>query len=366
MRRRELLELAAGFAAASLQTGRGQDGNASPARFTSQNGILDAVLEPYIFFRQVLGRRYKLLNYNGLIPGPILEARPGDVVRLLVRNSLDHVTNLHFHGLHVTPGGSGDNVLLRIERDQSFLYLFQIPSYHPAGLYWFHPHIHGLSGAQVRSGLAGVFSIRGDFDGIGDLPEATEYDIVYQTLDYFVLDELHSAEAHVHHPPPADEPPSLVMINGVPQLDSQANVTRTLNVLQGGLLRLRILNASANRIIRLGLRTPAPGRQHLSYLIATDGHPVAQPVRIDELVMAPGQRAELLVKTDQREGRFHLMELPYSPIADFIQPSAPIARVTFEYSGTAPRELQIPDKLQDVEPRPPGAKHPVHAGPGAQ
>jgi len=48
MRRRELLELAAGFVA-SLQNGRGQAGNDSPARFTSQNGILDAVLQPSIF-----------------------------------------------------------------------------------------------------------------------------------------------------------------------------------------------------------------------------------------------------------------------------------------------------------------------------
>ena len=256
----------------------------------------------------------------------------------------------------MTPEGSADNVFLRIDRGQSFLYLFQIPSRHPAGLYWHHPHIHGLSDIQVRSGLAGAFRIRGDFDGIGDLPDATEYDIVYQTLDYFVHNDPHSEEPHLHHPSPADPPPSLVLISGAPQSETQANVTPTLKVLQGGLLRLRILNAAANQIVRLRFSTPAPGREHLGYLIATDGHPVPEPVRIDELVMAPGERAELLVKTDQREGRFSLLELPYNSIGNAIRPNAPTARVTFEYSGTAPRELQIPEKLKSVESLPPSGR----------
>ncbi|MGO7981815.1 multicopper oxidase family protein [Rhizobium johnstonii] len=70
-------------------------------------------------------------------------------------------TNLHGHGLWVSPSGNSDNVLLRINPNVNFQYEYNIPADHPAGTYWYHPHLHGSTALQVSSGMAGALIIRG-------------------------------------------------------------------------------------------------------------------------------------------------------------------------------------------------------------
>lgn len=70
-------------------------------------------------------------------------------------------TNLHAHGLWVSPSGNSDNVLLRINPNVNFQYEYNIPADHPAGTYWYHPHLHGSTALQVSSGMAGALIIRG-------------------------------------------------------------------------------------------------------------------------------------------------------------------------------------------------------------
>ena len=96
------------------------------------------------------GTRYAL-TYNGISPGPTLRARPGDVINVTLRNELDEPTNLHTHGLHVSPEGTSDNVFIMIEPGQEFSYRYEIPSDHPSGTFWYHPHHHGNSGTASRS-----------------------------------------------------------------------------------------------------------------------------------------------------------------------------------------------------------------------
>jgi FtsP/CotA-like multicopper oxidase with cupredoxin domain len=92
-------------------------------------------------------------------------------------------TNIHTHGLLVAPRYPtkkdptyGDNVfVLALNPDNgvpppdsefhsdvklgSIDYQIRIPESHPSGLYWFHPHVHGVSSNQVTSGLSGVITI---------------------------------------------------------------------------------------------------------------------------------------------------------------------------------------------------------------
>ena len=90
------------------------------------------------------GERYALA-YNGSVPGPTLRVRPGDTLRITLRNGLDQPTNLHTHGLHVSPEGSSDNVFVMVDPGESHTYEYRIPAGHPAGLFWYHPHHHGRS-----------------------------------------------------------------------------------------------------------------------------------------------------------------------------------------------------------------------------
>ncbi len=60
------------------------------------------------------------------------------------------MTNLHVHGLHVSPAGHGDNVFVHVMPGEEWEYEYQIPEDHPAGLFWYHPHPHGLTDGQVE------------------------------------------------------------------------------------------------------------------------------------------------------------------------------------------------------------------------
>lgn len=112
---------------------------------------------------------------------PTINATPGDTVRITLNNNLPaddpsckpsqgsinqphcfNSTNLHSHGLWVSPAGNSDNVLLSINPQVSFQYEYNIPEDHPAGTFWYHPHRHGSTALQVGSGMAGALVIHGN------------------------------------------------------------------------------------------------------------------------------------------------------------------------------------------------------------
>lgn len=120
---------------------------------------------------------------NPAIPfvGPTVNIWPGETFRLTLRNQLPekdsscvqpvtdpnvphcfNSTNMHTHGLWVSPTGNSDNVLLTINPNVNFQYEYNIPPDHPAGTFWYHPHLHGSTALQVSSGMSGALVIHGD------------------------------------------------------------------------------------------------------------------------------------------------------------------------------------------------------------
>ena len=87
--------------------------------------------------------------------------------------------NLHTHGLHISPKGNADNVLLHIPPGMSNTYTYDIPRNMPQGAYWYHSHLHGLTSAQVYTGLVGLLAI-GRTDG--NLPLVTENNIPIRNM----------------------------------------------------------------------------------------------------------------------------------------------------------------------------------------
>lgn len=127
----------------------------------------------------------ELRSYGGCPSGPAVFVKPGDTLRFDLINGLDkddpsclanppsglslpsgvgcfNTTNLHTHGLHVSPAGNGDNVLLNIAPQTMFPYEINIPADHPAGTFWYHAHRHGSTAVQVASGASGALIIKGD------------------------------------------------------------------------------------------------------------------------------------------------------------------------------------------------------------
>lgn len=135
-----------------------------------------------------------LRSYGGCKSGPLIEVRPGNTLRVELINNLSrndpsclgtppaglnlppgvgcfNTTNLHTHGLHVSPSGNSDNVLLNIAPQTEFPYEINIPSDHPAGTFWYHSHRHGSTSLQVASGASGVLIVRGDRPYTAPTPE---------------------------------------------------------------------------------------------------------------------------------------------------------------------------------------------------
>lgn len=132
--------------------------------------------------------KVRLRSYQGTgtsadVPfiSPMIQAAPGQTVRISLNNQLPlddpatcanakdintphcfNSTNLHAHGLWVSPAGNSDNVLLSINPGRSFQYEYNIPADHPAGTFWYHTHRHGSTALQVSSGMAGALVIKGD------------------------------------------------------------------------------------------------------------------------------------------------------------------------------------------------------------
>jgi L-ascorbate oxidase len=133
-------------------------------------------------YDQVHLRSYTGPGVNPAAPfvAPVIEVRPGQTVTMTLHNKLPadpsctaqggdvndphcfNGTNLHSHGLWVSPAGNSDNVLLSINPGVDFEYLYNLPPDHPAGTFWYHSHRHGSTALQVSSGMAGALIVRGD------------------------------------------------------------------------------------------------------------------------------------------------------------------------------------------------------------
>ena len=307
------------------------------ARLASRGGAADLELLARATPGRLPGGPATLLTYNGRSPGPLLEVNAGDQVRLLLRNGLQEPTNLHFHGLHIPPTGSGDNVFLTVPPGGSTTYAFKVASDHPAGLFYVHPHHHGHSADQVFGGLGGALVVRGDLDRIPEVAAASESVLVLK--DFASADGTAEAGMGMGMERMLGREGPLLTVNG--------ELNPGLAIPSGGLLRLRLLNASNARIYRLALEG------HRLVLIATDGGAIATPELLDEILLAPGERADVLVQGNQTPGSYRLLDLPYQRSGHGgmgqVAPAAngPQTLATLRYAGTV-APLPLPAALLHV------------------
>ena len=113
--------------------------------------------------------------YAGKTVPPVIRVVPGDVIQMHYVNDLPaqsteqcalarcaNMTNLHFHGLHVSPDSPQDDVLTMMAMPgQTLDYKVDVPSYAPPGLYWYHTHPHGESARQDLDGMSGAIVVEG-------------------------------------------------------------------------------------------------------------------------------------------------------------------------------------------------------------
>jgi FtsP/CotA-like multicopper oxidase with cupredoxin domain len=260
----------------------------------------------------------RLRSYNGELVGPTVIARPGDTLIFRLKNQLpfkpelvsDHphdrphgfnVTNLHFHGLHVSPAGNSDNVLLEVGPNQEFEYEVKIPKDHNPGTFWYHAHKHGATGIQLGSGMAGALIIRGDIDEVPAIKCAEEKIFLLQQIPYKLVND------------PYNEGQQANMVEEFPQLfepEWPALVAQGRRVTLNGVTEPRIEMCPGEvqrwRFVHAGLHNPfklrllkqvdsGVGTEELPhYVIALDGITTGRLDR-EPVELHPGYRADVLV-----------------------------------------------------------------------
>ncbi len=296
-------------------------------------------------------------TYDGIVPGYTWELRGGDVLSVDLRNHLPELgpqppmtmdrphewttTNLHTHGLHVSPSGIADNIFLKLPPGERQRHVIPVPEDHPAGLFWYHPHHHGGVCQQVRAGMAGLIIVRGDLDRVPEIRAAKEQIMVLQSIElganYELLDPIPEPTKSQAFFPRKNV---LYTVNGT--------LKPKVTMYPGEVQRWRLLNAAEGKFMSLALQ------DHDLHQLAWDGLTLAAPDPSDLVLMSSGNRVELLVKAG-RPGIYDLVLTPGSsqkPNIPGMPPSVPqsTSRAEFFCNLTGTTDTMAGTGLEDQPP----------------
>ncbi|MHB1065437.1 MAG: multicopper oxidase family protein, partial [Georgenia sp.] len=267
-----------------------------PEVLSSEAGLLRVELVAARTEVELAGRQARVLTYNGSLPGATWRVRPGDRLEVRVVNTLDQPTNLHTHGLAVSPTGNGDNPFVSIAPGESFDYRFDLPEDHPSGVFWYHPHRHGTVADQVFGGMYGTIIV----DGGEQVPTARDRTLVISDITLTAGDDVAPASS-------ADvmmgREGAMVLVNG--------QWRPTISAAPGERERWQVVNACTSRYLRIA----APGQQ--VELLGIDGGHEARPRPVEEVLLAPGNRADMLVT--MASGTGELVTLGYDRVGGMMR-----------------------------------------------
>ena len=269
-------------------------------------------------------------TYNGVYGGPVLRLRPGDVLRLTLVNHLKQATNIHFHGLEVSPQGHGDNAMHMVLPGEAWDYVIAIPKDHPPGVYWFHTHGHGFAERQLMGGLSGTIVI----DGFEDEVPATLP--LRQRL--MALKEFSSNAKGQLNAVPKPFNGQIKTINGqlMPRIDIRPGETQLW----------RLSDQTANTYFRLSLDG------HAFTVVGRDAHPVIHPEIAREVILGPSERIDLLV-TGAAAGRYRLVaeKTNTGPVGDMF-PAQPMALLISAPDPSQPPPVPLGPLTVEAKERP--------------
>ncbi len=213
------------------------------------------------------GVKTKTRGYNGNLLGPTLKFKQGNSYEMAIKNEMEEETTVHWHGLLVD--SDVDGVFQVVQPNKTYNKTLDITQ--AASTAWYHPHTMHKTASQVIEGLAGFIIIEDDTNlnlpseyGVNDIP------IVFQSKGFDRNGQISLNRERF-----------LSLVNGVNN--------PTLEV-KNEWVRLRIINGNNDELFQLSFDKNTP-----SYVIATDNGFIEKPIREDELLLAPGERVELLV-----------------------------------------------------------------------
>jgi FtsP/CotA-like multicopper oxidase with cupredoxin domain len=323
-----------------------------PPDIVSVNGVLKVHFNYYTSVDNEGRTLFCFIADNGN-QSPTLHVNPGDRIEMSVTNMVPSApgapsetvsndktvcgnptmtltsVNVHFHGTNTVPQCHSDEVIhTLINSGETFDYVIHIPTDEPPGMYWYHPHVHGISSIAVTGGASGAIVV----EGIENIQPA----VVGLPQRVLMLRDM---------PLIADKP---VAINGqeqqAPFWDLSLNyVPVVFPVYRPSIIKMhagekefwRVVNASANSIFDIQLKYD--GVQQPLQIVGFDGVPTGSQdgkhqgtiVTQSDILIPPAGRVEFIMtapSTSVQQAQLSTIGIDSGPLGDSL-PGRPIANI---------------------------------------
>ncbi len=209
---------------------------------------------------------------NNKFWGPTLFFNKGDTVHMNVHNFLIDSTTLHWHGMHLPAVMDGGPHQV-IPPGTIWQPYWKVTN--NAATYWYHPHLHQMTEEQMTKGLGGFIIVRDSLESTLALPRKYGVDDIPLALTSRRYD---ASNAFVYTNCSYGD---YMLTNGTPS--AQVDLPKQY-------VRLRILNAEMERAYNLGFSD-----NRTFYIITNDGGLLNAPVPVTRVVLAVGERVEIMV-----------------------------------------------------------------------
>ncbi|MEE9333113.1 MAG: multicopper oxidase domain-containing protein [Granulosicoccaceae bacterium] len=243
---------------------------------TGAKGQLDAIRGTTEF---IAGIQTQTQGFNQSYLGPVIRFKRGQSATMSVSNKTDALITAHWHGMHVegavdggpqTAFAPGQSRSPELEIDQ------------PASTLWYHSHVHGKTADQVYAGLAGMIIVDDPDAPDSGLPSAYGVD----DIPIIVQDRAFDESGQLLY---IKRGPSLMHGFRAGEILVNGAVRPTASVPKG-MVRLRLLNASNARIYNFTFDD-----DRVFHQVGTDGGLLPKPLPKTSLMLAPAERAEIIV-----------------------------------------------------------------------
>ncbi len=331
-----------------------------PPDLYSSNGVLNVALNYYTALDDAGQTLFCFSTPDGL-ESPTLHVNPGDTINIHLTNMVPPVhggpaeivsagsnacgsatmtltsVNMHFHGTNTSPKCHSDETIRTlVNSGESFDYNLKIPKDEPPGLYWYHPHIHGIASMTVQGGATGAIVV----EGIENLQPAVAG--LSERLLIIRDQPLPFGPARNSKAPFWDLSVNYV---AVPYPEYPAAIIR----MEAGKQEFwRVANASANSI--LDLQVKYDGKAQPLQIVAIDGVPTGSQdgkrqgtiITRKNLLVPPAGRVEFIVTPPDstvKEAVLITNHIDSGPAGDYL-PERRLAVI--EATGTPQRLRKIP------------------------
>lgn len=283
----------------------------NPTVYSSKNHVLQASLS-YETRVDYAGRQLFCFMTSDGYQNPTLHVSPGDKLILHVTNHVPDTggmsmkisgqpcgasimnsssVNVHYHGMNLSPVCNQDEVIqTTINTGQTFTYSISIPNDEPPGLYWYHPHIHGMAEPALLGGATGVIVV----DGIANFQPSVS------NLHHRIL--VIRDQNLANNPTPADDVPSWdLTLNTIP-ISYPTLTPAIISMTKGKKEFWRVANTAADSLV--DLQVLFDGVAQPIQIIGLDGVPTGSqdgaslqniPFTDTHLFLATGNRGEFIV-----------------------------------------------------------------------